>query len=184
MAVAHLALDLRARNERRHGVHNDNIDGVGAHERLGDLERLFAGIRLRNEQRIYVYAERGRIDRVKCVLHVDKRRVAAHFLAFGDAVERQGGLTGGFRPVDLNDSAARQTADTERESSEREPVEIASTCMPLFWPRRITAPSPNCFLICVNAVSSALRLSSGLMSSTFLLTGFYFPSPWLYPHFF
>ena len=115
MAVAHFALDLRARNERRHGVHNDNIDGVGAHERLGDLERLFAGIRLRNEQRIHVYAERGRIDRVKCVLHVDKRRVAAHFLAFGDAVERQGGLTGGFRPVDLNDSAARQTADTERE---------------------------------------------------------------------
>ena len=114
MAVAHFALDLRARHERRDGVDHDDVDRAGAHERLGDLERLFAGIRLRNEQRIYVYAERGRIDRVKCVLHVDKRRVAAHFLAFGDAVERQGGLTGGFRPVDLDDAAARHTAHAQR----------------------------------------------------------------------
>ena len=45
-------------------------------------------------------------------------------------------------------------------SSESEPVEIASTCIASFWPRRITAPLPNCFSICASAVSSAAALAA------------------------
>ena len=114
MAVAHLALNLRARHQRRNGVHNDDVDRVGAHKRLGDLERLLAGVRLGNEQGIDVHAERGSIDRVERMLDVDERGITAHLLPFRDAVQRERRLTGGFRPVDLDDSAARQAADAER----------------------------------------------------------------------
>ena len=48
-AVAHLALDLRARHQRRDGVDHDDVDRAGAHERLGDLKRLLAGVRLGDE---------------------------------------------------------------------------------------------------------------------------------------
>ena len=44
--VAHLALDLRARHESRDRVDDDQVDGRAPDERLGDLQRLLAGIRL------------------------------------------------------------------------------------------------------------------------------------------
>ena len=59
-AVAHLALDLRARHERGDGVHHDHVDRAGAHERLGDLERLLAGIRLGDEHITSTFTPRAR----------------------------------------------------------------------------------------------------------------------------
>ncbi len=79
-AVAHFALDFGAGNESRHGVDDDDVDGAGAHERFRDFKRLLAGVRLRNEKGIHVNAERGGIDRVEGMLHVDERGVAAVFL--------------------------------------------------------------------------------------------------------
>ena len=55
-AVAHLALDLRPRHEGRDGVHDDDVHAAGADERLGDLERLLAGVRLRDEELVHVDA--------------------------------------------------------------------------------------------------------------------------------
>ena len=49
-------------------------------------------------------------------------------------------------------------------SKQKEPVEIASTCIAWFCPRRITAPFPNCFSICAIAVSSAFALSNAMVS--------------------
>ena len=43
--VAHLALDLGLRHERRDRVDHDDVDRVAADERLGDLERLLAACR-------------------------------------------------------------------------------------------------------------------------------------------
>ncbi len=40
---------------------------------------------------------------------------AALLLGFGDGVQGERRLTGGFRPVDLDDAAAGQTADAERD---------------------------------------------------------------------
>ena len=36
-------------------------------------------------------------------------------LRFGDEVQRQRGLAGGFRTVDLDDATAREPADAERD---------------------------------------------------------------------
>jgi hypothetical protein len=48
------------------------------------------------------------------VLGVDERRDAARGLRVGHRVQRDGGLTGGLRSVDLDDPAPRQAADTQR----------------------------------------------------------------------
>ena len=44
--VAHLALDLRLRDQRGHRVDGDDVERAGADEELRDLERLLARVRL------------------------------------------------------------------------------------------------------------------------------------------
>ena len=73
-AVAHLALDLGARHERRDRVDDDAVHAAGADERLGDLEGLLAGVRLAHEELVDVDAAGAGIARVEGVLDVDERR--------------------------------------------------------------------------------------------------------------
>ena len=54
-------------------------------------------------------------SRVERVLGVDEAADAAALLRLGDDVQRQRRLAGGLRPVDLDDAAARQAADAERD---------------------------------------------------------------------
>ena len=49
------------------------------------------------------------------MLGVDEGAGAAALLRLGDDMQRQRGLAGAFRAVDLDDPAARQAADAERE---------------------------------------------------------------------
>ena len=57
VAVPHLSVDLRLRDEGRDRVDHDDIDRAAAHEDLDDLERLLAGVRLRDEQLLGVHAD-------------------------------------------------------------------------------------------------------------------------------
>ena len=57
VGVAHLALDLGPGRERGHGVHDDHVDGAAPDQRLGDLQRLLAGVGLGDEQVVDVHAE-------------------------------------------------------------------------------------------------------------------------------
>ena len=59
VAVAHLALDLGLRHERRDRVDRDDVERARADEQLGDLERLLAGVGLRDEQLVDVDADVG-----------------------------------------------------------------------------------------------------------------------------
>ena len=115
MRVTHLALDLGARHERRDGVDHDEVDRAGAHEHVGDLERLLPRVGLRDEERVDVDAELLGVLGVERVLGVDERRDAAGALGVGDGVQRERGLAGGLRAVDLDDAAAREAADAERD---------------------------------------------------------------------
>ena len=55
--VAHLALELGPRRQRRHGVDRHDVDRAGAHEHVGDLERLLAVVGLGDQQLVDVDAE-------------------------------------------------------------------------------------------------------------------------------
>jgi hypothetical protein len=81
VAVAHLALDLRSRRQRRDRVHDDDVDRRGAHQHVGDLERLLAGVGLGHEQLVDVDPERLGVGRVERVLGIDERSDAAGFCA-------------------------------------------------------------------------------------------------------
>ena len=57
MAVAHLALDLGLRRQRRDRVDRDDVERARADQQLGDLERLLAGVGLGDEQLVDVDAD-------------------------------------------------------------------------------------------------------------------------------
>ena len=82
--IAHLALDLRLRRERRDRVDHHHVDRARAHQHVGDLERLFAGVRLRDQQIVDLDAEFLRVHRIERMLGVDERRRAAVPLRRGD----------------------------------------------------------------------------------------------------
>ena len=50
---------------------DQHIDRAGAHQRIGDFERLFAGVRLRDQKVVDIDAELARIDRIERVFGID-----------------------------------------------------------------------------------------------------------------
>ena len=80
-----------------------------------DLERLLAGVGLRDQEIVEVDAELAGIGRIERMLGIDEGADAALLLGLGDGVQGQRRLARRFRPVDLDDAAARQAADAERD---------------------------------------------------------------------
>ncbi len=113
MGVAHLAFDLGLGYQRGHGVDDDHVDRVGAHQHVGDFQGLLAGVRLGDQQVVDVDAQLAGIVGIERVLGVDEGTGGALFLGLGDHREGQGGLAGGFRTVDLDDPPLGQAADAE-----------------------------------------------------------------------
>ena len=74
---------------------------------------MLAGIGLGDQQVIDIDAQFAGIDRVQGVLGVDKGADTTGLLRFGDTVQRQGGLTRGFRAVNLDYTPAGEAPDTE-----------------------------------------------------------------------
>ena len=87
MRIAHIPFDLCLRRERRNGVDDDEIDRAAAHERVDDVQRLLACIRLRNIQVIEVYPEFFCIDGIERMLCVHKRRYASALLDLRDRMQ-------------------------------------------------------------------------------------------------
>ena len=161
LRVAHLALDFGARHQRRHRVDHDDVDRVGAHQHLDDLERLLAVVGLRHQQVVDVDPELLGVFRVERVFGVDERRHAAGPLRLGDHLQRERGLARRFRPEHLDDAAAREAADAQGVVDADRPGGdgVAPAGRRPSGPRRMMAPLPNCFSIWPTAISMALSRS-------------------------
>ena len=107
MRIAHVAFEFGLRDECRYRVDHDDVDRIGAYEHLGDIERLFAGIRLRDEETIEIDAEVAGIDGVECMLDIDESGGAAHLLRFCDDVKCERRFTARLRTINLDDATAR-----------------------------------------------------------------------------
>ena len=159
--VAHLALDLGARHQRRHRVDHDEVDRARAQQHVDDLERLLAGVGLRDEQVVDLHAEPARVADVERVLGVDEGRHAAAALHLRDRVQRERGLAARLRAEDLDDAPARIAADAEREIEARRAASRSvstSRSTPSSLMVRM-APLPNCFSMVETASAIALSRS-------------------------
>ena len=160
MGVTHLALDLGARHQRGDRVDDEHVERARADQHVGDLERLLAGVGLGDQQVVDVDADGLGVDRIHRVLGVDVGAHAAVALGLGDDMGGEGRLPRRLRTEDLDDAAARQTADAEREV-EREGARGDGLDTDVTRsPRRMIEPLPNCFSIWPRAMSRALSRST------------------------
>ncbi|NUP07768.1 MAG: hypothetical protein HOW73_17105 [Polyangiaceae bacterium] len=119
--IAHIAVDFRLRHEGRDGVDDDHVDRPGANEQIDDFERLLAGVGLRHEETLGIDTDRLGVRRVECMFGVDERRDASEALRLPHCVQGQRGLSTRFGPEDLDDTAARISADAERLIEQQRP---------------------------------------------------------------
>jgi hypothetical protein len=96
-------------------IDHQHVDRARAHQGVGDLEPLLAGVGLGDQEVVEIDPEFSGVDRVERVLGVDKGADAAGLLCLGDGVQRQRGLAGRFGPVNLDHAAARQAPDPQRD---------------------------------------------------------------------
>ena len=115
MRITHIALDFSLRRERGNRVDYDKIDRTASYKAIGNIERLFARVGLRNIQIIEIYAEICGIGGIERVLGIDKRGNAAEFLRLRDYVQRNRSFTRRFGTVNLYYSSARNAACAERD---------------------------------------------------------------------
>src|SRR5205085_1190257 len=92
---------------------DEHIDGVGADQGFGDLERLLAVIGLGDEKIIDVYAELAGVDGIHGMFRVDEGGESTELLRLRDDLQSDGGLAGRLGAEDLNHASAREAAGTE-----------------------------------------------------------------------
>jgi hypothetical protein len=170
VGVAHLALDLGPGHQRRHRVDDEDVEGSGADQHVGDLEGLFPGVGLGDEEFVDVDPDGAGVDRVEGVLGVDEGGDAAVALGLGHDVEGEAGLAGGLGAVDLDDPAPGTPPTPRARSRERAPVEMTSTLRLAASPIFMTAPLPYWRSIWETAMSSdfwrSMLCSFSLMPSS------------------
>ena len=107
------ALDFGLGHERRDRVDDNDVNRIGAHEHLGDLQRLLAGVGLGDQEVVEVHAELLRVGGVERVLGVDEGGRALALLALRDDAQGERRLAAAFGPEDLDHAAARDASHTE-----------------------------------------------------------------------
>src|SRR5690606_30620136 len=111
--IAHVAFDFGLGHQRGDRVDDDQVDRPRTHQGIGDFQGLLAGIGLRDQQVFEIDAQaRGVLD-VQCVLGIDEGAGAADLLHFGDDLQGERGLAGGFGAIDFDHASARQPPDTQ-----------------------------------------------------------------------
>src|SRR5436190_11356149 len=115
LRIAHVALDLGARDQGSNRIDDQHVERARAHQRVGDLERLLAVVGLRDEEVLGLDAELARVAHVEGVLRIDEGADTAPLLTLGDQLEGERRLARRLGAVDLDDPAARDAADAERD---------------------------------------------------------------------
>ena len=114
VAVAHLPFNLSPGHQGGYGVHHHHIQRTGTDQVLRDFQGLFAGVRLGDQHILDVHPQGPGIGGVQGMFRVDKGHLAASLLGLGDNVQGQGGFTGGFGAIDLDDTPPGYTANPQR----------------------------------------------------------------------
>jgi len=85
----------------RHGVDNHHVHGVAPDEHFGNLQGLFAGIGLGDQEVVHVHTQPPGVLDIQSMLRVHECRDPPAPLCVGDDVETKRRLPAGFRAIDL-----------------------------------------------------------------------------------
>ena len=136
---------------------DDDVDRARADQHLGDLERLLAGVGLGDQQLVDVDADALARTSGPCACsasmnaQMPPRAGPRRSTCIGE-----GRLARGLRAEDLDDPAAREAADAEREVERRATRSGSPRCSSArSSPILMIEPLPNCRSICPRATSSA-----------------------------
>ena len=110
---AHVALQLGLGHERRHGVHHDHVQGIGARQGFANGQGLLAAIRLRHQQVIEVHTQLASVLRVERVLRINEGTHTPSLLGIGDHVQHYRGFARRFRSVNFDDAPLGHATDAE-----------------------------------------------------------------------
>ena len=158
--IAHFAFDFGARHQRGDGIDHDHVDRARAHQRVGDLERLLAGIGLGDEQFVEIDPELAGIDRIERVLGIDEGADAAVFWASAMMCRASVVLPDDSGPKISTTRPRGRPPMPSAMSRPSEPVDTVSTSigrLPL--PSRMIEPLPKFRSIWESAASNAFDLS-------------------------
>ncbi len=78
-------------------------------------QRLFAAVRLRNQQIVQVHAQLFGVAGIQRVFGVNEGRQTAGFLRVGNDVEHERSFARGFRAINFHHPAARNAAHAQRQ---------------------------------------------------------------------
>ena len=160
VGVAHLALDLGLGDQGRHRVDDDQVDGAGGHQAVGDLQGLLAVVGLRDQQVLDLHAQLAGVDDVQGVFGVDERAHAAGALGLGDGLQGEGGLARRLGAVDLDHPAAGQAAHAQGQvQADRAGGDDRRSRWASSLPSAMMAPLPNCFSMAATAAATAFIFS-------------------------
>ena len=115
VSVPHVTLNLGAGHQCGNGVHHHEVDRARAHQHVRNFEGLLSGIGLRDQELVNIHTQCFCIIGIQRVLRIHKRGDSAVGLGVGNRVEGECGFTRGLGAINLDDAAARQTADAERD---------------------------------------------------------------------
>lgn len=93
---------------------------------------------------------------------IDERTGFTFALRCGDNLQRQGGFTGGFRTVNLDDTAHWQTAGAQRDIQRKRAGGDGFHIHGAVFTGRMMEPLPNCFSIWPSAAANAFCLFSSI----------------------
>src|SRR5579875_1968289 len=112
--VAHVTFDLGAGGQRSDRVDHDHVEGPGADQHVGYLQRLLAGVRLGDEEVVDVHPDGPGVHGVHGVLGVDVGADPTIALGLCHHVHGERGLAGGLGAKDLDDPPPGEAPDAKR----------------------------------------------------------------------
>ena len=113
LGLAHGPFELRLGDEGCHRVHDHDVHRAGAHQHVGDLQGLFAVVRLGDEQIVGTHPQTPRIIHIQGMLGVDERGNAALTLGLGNDMQGQRGLSRGLGTVNFRYPALGDAAHSQ-----------------------------------------------------------------------
>jgi hypothetical protein len=112
--VSDLAFELGFCHERGDRIDHNDIESVGADERLANAQRLLPRARLGDEKIVQVHSEFARVLGVERMFDINERRQAAALLRLRNHCQSERRLPGRLWAENFNNSSTWKSAHAKR----------------------------------------------------------------------